>query len=254
MLRSAWVRVTQRYMSSGGSGPNKKHSVGKRLFNIGMGAGLAGTVYFGYGYYRSQQAKKTEAVDKAEKHFQKMENWDYGREDFSLANCKDLKGKRITNDDFKGRWSLLYFGFTHCPDICPSELEKTTDVITMLDETEKYRGIVPVFITIDPARDHPEKILEYLQDYHPRYQALTGTDKEIIQAAKGFRVYFTKGPVDTEGDYILDHTLITYLISPDGKLVDYYGTTKYKPSQLAGLITDTIDAWSLLNPDIQSSI
>jgi len=214
-----------------------------------------------YGAYRAKRWSDEEAekelqatqakADKARQYFKKLETWDTGREEFALVNCKDIAGKRVTNKSFKGQWSLLYFGFTHCPDICPSELEKVTDVLTMLDETETYKGIVPVFITIDPKRDAPQKIVEYLQDYHERYMALTGSEDEIIQAAKGFRVYFTKGPVDESGDYILDHTLINYLISPDGKLADFYGTTKYKPSQLADLIKERIDDWNLLHEEVK---
>ena len=104
-----------------------------------------------------------------------------------------------------------------------------------------------MFITIDPQRDTPELINEYLEPYHERYLGLTGTPENIISAAKGFRVYFTKGPVDQDGDYILDHTLITYLIAPNGKLVDFYATTKRKPSELVALIKERIEWWNLLH-------
>lgn len=253
MLKLA-SRLGRRGMSSNNN--NNTHSVGKRIATLSICGGALGGLYY-YSQWEKEQTKKLEAQsdnkkERARRHFSKLENWDTGRDDFSLVNCRDVGGKRITNASFKGKWHLLYFGFTHCPDICPSELEKTTDVLTMLDETDNYSGIVPVFITIDPSRDTPEKIVEYLKDYHERYMALSGSEEEIIQAAKGFRVYFTKGPVDeASGDYILDHTLINYLISPDGKLCDYYATTKYKPSQLAELITKRVDDWNLLHGETE---
>lgn len=250
MLKLA-SRLGRRDMSS-----NNTHSVAKRLATLSIAGGALGGCYLYSQYEKEQTAKNaSKTIDKkerAKRHFQKLENWDTGRDDFSLVDCRNVSGKRVTNACFKGKWHLLYFGFTHCPDICPSELEKMTDVLTMLDETKDYKGIVPVFITIDPNRDTPALIVEYLQDYHERYMALSGSEEEIIQSAKGFRVYFTKGPVDeASGDYILDHTLINYLISPDGKLCDYYATTKYKPSQLAELITQRIDDWNLLHGEIE---
>lgn len=227
-----------------------------RLRNVAILAGLGGGVYYGLNQYQkakfNQRKEENSEYDKAKAHFQKMENIDIGGQEFSLVNCKDPTGARVTFEDFRGKWHLVYFGFTHCPDICPSELEKMTDVLTILDEDvndtkNNYNQIVPVFITIDPSRDSPKCILEYLKDYHPRYLALTGSEQDILNAAKGLRVYFTKGPVDADGDYILDHTLITYLIAPDGSLCDFFGTTKYVPSQLVTMIKEKIDFYNLLH-------
>ena len=159
------------------------HSFGKRLAVVsGFGALLYGS-YFTYTWYLekkyNERKNKDFKSDQARAHYEKMEHIDIGGQEFSLVNCKNVDGKRVTGEDFKGKWHLLYFGFTHCPDICPSELEKMTDVLTILDEDmddvdNKYNSIVPVFITIDPSRDSPANILKYLRDYHPRYLALRG--------------------------------------------------------------------------------
>lgn len=108
------LRLTARLASQGGG---RKHSVKTRILNV-AGAGIVlGGSWYAYGKYQNYLKSLVETEEKAKQHFQKMENWDYGNEDFSLVNCKDLRGRRVTNGDFKGKWSLLYFGFTHCPDM-----------------------------------------------------------------------------------------------------------------------------------------
>lgn len=141
---------------------------------------------------------------------------------FSLV---DADGKRVTSDDLKGKWTLLYFGFTKCPDICPEELDKVSGVLAKLDKRDQV--IQPVFITIDPARDTKARLKEYFAGamLHPRFISLTGTHDEVRKACRAYRVYFTK-PTEEEirrGDYLLDHSIISYLVDPDGEFADYYG-------------------------------
>ena len=120
---------------------------------------------------------------------------------------------------------LLYFGFTKCPDICPDELHKVTAVLKRLEN--QGQSIQPVFITIDPTRDTKARLKSYFETagFHPRFIALTGDDAAVKKACRAYRVYFTK-PTPEEikrGDYLLDHSIISYLVDPEGEFADYYG-------------------------------
>ncbi|CUE99576.1 electon transport protein Sco1 Sco2, putative [Bodo saltans] len=106
---------------------------------------------------------------------------------FSLI---DTNGKRWTNEDFKGKWMYVYFGFTNCPDICPEEMAKMSRLIQHLDKKVGRDYWQPIFISLDPKRDTPEKVKEYLADFSPRILGLTGTMEEVEQAARQYRVYF----------------------------------------------------------------
>ncbi|XP_028307452.1 protein SCO2 homolog, mitochondrial [Gouania willdenowi] len=146
-----------------------------------------------------------------------------GQGTFSLL---DHTGKRRSKQDFLGRWVLLYFGFTHCPDICPDELEKLSAVVTALDADASLPKIQPLFITVDPDRDDVPALARYVQDFHPRLIGLTGTPEEIKEAGRDYRVYASAGAKDDDGDYIVDHTILIYLINPDGLFLDYYNRLK----------------------------
>lgn len=138
----------------------------------------------------------------------------------------DHHGKRRSSKEFHGQWILIYFGFTNCPDICPEEIEKIVRVINDTDKDRDLPTIQPIVITVDPERDTPEALKEYCGEFSPRLLGFTGTIEEITAATRAYRVYFSAGPKDEDNDYIVDHSIISYLVNPEGEFVDYFGQNK----------------------------
>ncbi|THH04927.1 hypothetical protein EW145_g5169 [Phellinidium pouzarii] len=132
-------------------------------------------------------------------------------------------GAPFTEKDLLGKWSLVYFGFTNCPDICPEELDKMTEVVIELDKS--YGPIAqPVFISVDPARDPPPQVAIYLRDFHPRLVGLSGTYEQTRAVCKTYRVYFsTPKDATPDGDYLVDHSIYFYLMNPEGEFVEAFG-------------------------------
>ena len=135
-------------------------------------------------------------------------------------------GKAVTDRDFSGRYMLVFFGFTHCPDICPAELQVIAQALDKL--SDKAKKVVPIFITLDPERDTPQVMADYLKSFGPNFVGLSGTADDIAAAAKAYRVAHTKiENKDSPGDYTIDHSALVYLMGPDGKYVTHlpYGTS-----------------------------
>ncbi len=131
----------------------------------------------------------------------------------------DHTGKRVTDADFKGRYMLLYFGYTSCPDVCPAELQTMGRAMDRL--AAKGDKIIPVFSTVDPERDTAAVLKGYVAAFHPSMVGLTGSAAEIKAAAKAYKVYYRKQPGAKPGDteILMDHTSFIYLVGPDGKVV-----------------------------------
>jgi len=127
----------------------------------------------------------------------------------------DHTGKRVTDTDYRGTFMLVMFGFTFCPDVCPSELQLISAALDKLGP--KGDRIVPLFISIDPERDTPDQLAQYVKSFHPRLIGLTGTPEEVAAAAKAYRVYFKKvTDAKSTAGYTMDHLALIYLMGPDG--------------------------------------
>lgn len=133
---------------------------------------------------------------------------------FELIN---QDGKTVKDTDFRGKYMLIYFGYTYCPDMCPTGLQNMGQALDKLvPDAEK---VAPIFITIDPARDTPEKLKAYVADFNPAIQGLSGSDRQIATAAAAYQVYYAKGEMVDDHDYVMDHSSLIYLMGPDGKFI-----------------------------------
>lgn len=133
----------------------------------------------------------------------------------------DQTGRRVTDQDFRGRYMLVLFGFTYCPDICPSGLQVMAAAVDQLGP--KASRIQPIFISVDHERDTPAQLAQYVASFHPRLVGLTGSREEIAEAARAYRVYYKKvdDPKSTAG-FTYDHSALIYLMGPDGKYVAHF--------------------------------
>lgn len=138
---------------------------------------------------------------------------------FSLVNHE---GKRVSDKDFRGKKMLIYFGFTHCPDICPGSLQVISSALDKLGPAADT--ITPIFITVDPERDTPKLLRAYVASFHPRLVGLTGEKENVDNVVKKtFRVYAKKvEDPDQPGNYTMDHASLIYLMDENGKFVHYF--------------------------------
>jgi len=144
----------------------------------------------------------------------------------------DQNGRKVSEKDFLGRYMLVFFGFTYCPDICPTELQVMTAALDAMGPGAEK--IQPVFITIDPERDTPDALAGYVSNFDPRIIGLTGPADEVAQAAADFRATYRR--VDKEGgDYTMDHTAGVFLFHPDGSfasIIDFHEDRRFAVPKL----------------------
>ena len=126
----------------------------------------------------------------------------------------DQNGKTVTDADLKGKWHLVFFGYTHCPDTCPTALNEMALALDQLGPKKSSVGVM--FITVDPERDTPAVLKDYLASFDAPVVGLTGTPAEVAQAAKDYRVYYAKHP-RPDGGYDMDHSAVIYIMDPQGR-------------------------------------
>jgi len=134
----------------------------------------------------------------------------------------DQDNKQVTEKDFNDQWRLIYFGFTYCPAICPTELQKIASALNELGPIGDQ--ITPIFISVDPERDTVDVMRQYVELFHPRLIGLTGTVKQIDQAKKSYKIYAAKVKDDTMTDYTVDHSSFIYLMNPNNDLIRIFKT------------------------------
>jgi protein SCO1/2 len=144
----------------------------------------------------------------------------------------DQNGKPVSDADLKGKWQLVFFGYTHCPDACPTALN---EIALALDQLGVKRDEVEiVFITVDPERDTPAVMKAYVQSFDARIIALTGSPDAVAQAAKAYRVYYAKHPRG-DGEYDMDHSAVIYVMNPEGRF-----TATFTPDSTADAIAQRL--------------
>jgi protein SCO1 len=134
---------------------------------------------------------------------------------FSL---EDGNGKTVSDQTLRGRPFLVYFGYTHCPDVCPTELAHISEVLTQMGD----KPIPALFITVDPERDTPKIMQDYVSSFNPAIVGLSGSPQAVEATEKTFRVFARKGPLQTDGDYSMDHSSIVYLMDKNGAFVEAF--------------------------------
>ncbi|CAO3656334.1 unnamed protein product [Mucor fragilis] len=173
-------------------------------------------------YFRGEKEKLRAQKAKRERDTIKAMGRPHIGQPFELFNVNE--NKRTTSEELmNGQFTMIYFGFTHCPDICPEELDKMAEVVDAVKEEFGDHVLTPVFITCDPLRDTAEVVKDYVQDFHPDLIGFTGSPEELKQVARSYRVYsYTPPDVSVDDDYLVDHSIFIYLMDPQGKFIDCY--------------------------------
>lgn len=136
--------------------------------------------------------------------------------DFALTGSD---GATVNWADFAGQYRIVYFGFTYCPDICPTDVQRFSQGLAKFEQAAPELGtkITPIFISVDPERDTPEIVGQFIANFHPRLVGLTGTPEQIEGAARKFAVFYSRGDDTPGGGYLVDHSAVVYLFGPDGE-------------------------------------
>jgi protein SCO1/2 len=124
----------------------------------------------------------------------------------------------VSERDFAGKYRIMYFGFTHCPDVCPTDLAVIGQALRRFEKSDPDRAarVAPIFVSVDPERDSPAVLKEYVAAFHPRLAGLTGTPKQVAEMVKRYGAYGAKGDPAAGGGYDVTHSRVAELIGPDG--------------------------------------
>ena len=141
----------------------------------------------------------------------------------------DHNGNSVTDKSFSDKFKIIYFGYTFCPDICPTGMAVISQALDLLGN--KAKRIKPIFITVDPKRDNVEIMAEYHNHFHPSFSNLTGTLDQIRRVAKLYRVYYKKSDASEAENYLMDHSSIMYVLSPEGEYINHFGP-EITPAQI----------------------
>jgi protein SCO1/2 len=153
---------------------------------------------------------------------------------FTLVNGD---GETVTSESVITEPTLIYFGYTYCPDVCPLDVDRNAAAVEILEE--RGTSVTPVFISIDPARDTPEVVRDFAEAMHPRMIGLTGSKEQVAAASKAYRTYYSAHP-PVDGEYLVDHSTFSYLVTPEQGFVEFF-RRELTPEQLADKIGCFID-------------
>jgi len=152
----------------------------------------------------------------------------------------DHTGRRVTDQDFRGKYMLVFFGYTYCPDVCPTELQVMSAALDSMGA--KADRIQPIFVSIDPDRDTPDVLKQYVSNFHPRMVGLTGSPEDVAAMAKAYRVYYRKVEEGAAGAaYLMDHSSILYLMDRDGRFATHFTYTTDAEELAKSLLAATSD-------------
>ncbi|KAJ7174253.1 h-sco1 [Mycena filopes] len=236
-----YLQTRRPYSSTGTGGSNYRDRNAVGVFTpksaaLFLVSGIGLLFYFRHAKAQVIEQQEKDRASKA-----------YGRPSvggpFSLSTHT---GAPYTEQDLLGKWSLVYFGFTNCPDICPAELDKMGET---LEAAEKEHGKIfnPVFVSVDPARDSPARIAVYLKDFHPAFTGLVGSFDAVKAMCKAYRVYFSTPPnAKPEDDYLVDHSIFVYFMDPEGKFVEAFGQT-VTIEEILQKVREEIAEWKVEN-------
>jgi len=150
---------------------------------------------------------------------------------------QDQTGKTVTDEDYRGKFLLISFGYTHCGDICPTMLQSTAKVMDLLGD--KAKELQPIFITLDPQRDTPQVLRDYVSAFHPGIVGLTGPEPYVASAARKYRIKYEKVP-GVGNDYSIDHSAVLFLMGPDGAFMERFAYSM-TPEDMTKRITKRIN-------------
>ena len=155
-------------------------------------------------------------------------------------NLIDTKGQPFTEAMLKGKYRMVYFGYSWCPDICPTDMQQLALAFRKFEENspELAAKVQPLFITVDPKRDTPEKLAQFVTAFHPRFIGLTGSDAQIAEVTRAFAVPVMKGDTDDKGNYLVNHGRMTFLMDPNGKPI-----VLLTPDQKAESVLADLEKW-----------